>query len=42
MGGEYIPERPTSPPPKKLVKRRPARKQVEVGQVEKKQPEQTG
>jgi hypothetical protein len=27
---------------KRLVKRRPARKQVEVGQIEKKQPEQTG
>jgi len=28
--------------PKKMIKRKPARKQVEQGQVEKKQPEQTG
>ncbi|GAA5933520.1 hypothetical protein JCM1841_006341, partial [Sporobolomyces salmonicolor] len=31
-----------APPKKKMVKRKPARKQVEQGQVEKKQPEQTG
>ncbi|GAA5957115.1 hypothetical protein JCM3765_005411 [Sporobolomyces pararoseus] len=30
------------PPKKRMVKRKPARKQVEQGEVEKKQPEQTG
>lgn len=33
---------PPEPPKKRMVKRKPARKQVEQGQVEKKQPEQTG
>ncbi|GAA5829271.1 hypothetical protein JCM3766R1_001042 [Sporobolomyces carnicolor] len=33
---------PVEPPKKRMVKRRPARKQVEQGQIEKKQPEQTG
>ncbi|GAA5913052.1 active spliceosome conformation promoter CWC2 [Sporobolomyces salmoneus] len=32
----------TAPPKKRMVKRKPARKQVEQGQIEKKQPEQTG
>jgi len=31
-----------APPKKRMVKRKPARKQVEQGQIEKKQPEQTG
>jgi len=44
MSASPPPPRDVAPPRpiKKMIKRKPARKQVEQGQVEKKQPEQTG